>query len=52
MNTEFHPAALQELIDSARYYESRLPGLGNRPNRLPRQQQPWLASVWRSMGKS
>lgn len=28
MSTEFHPAALQELIDSARYYESRLPGLG------------------------
>lgn len=28
MKTEFHPAALQELIDAARYYESRLPGLG------------------------
>lgn len=28
MRVEFHPAALQELIDSARYYESRLPGLG------------------------
>ena len=28
MRIEFHPAALQELIDSARYYESRLPGLG------------------------
>ena len=27
MSTEFHPAALHELIDSARYYESRLPGL-------------------------
>lgn len=28
MRIEFHPAALQELIDSARYYENRLPGLG------------------------
>jgi len=28
MRIEFHPAALQELIDSARYYETRLPGLG------------------------
>ncbi len=28
MRIEFHPAALQELIDSARFYESRLPGLG------------------------
>lgn len=28
MRIEFHLAALQELIDSARYYESRLPGLG------------------------
>ncbi len=28
MRIEFHPAALQELIDSARYNESRLPGLG------------------------
>jgi plasmid stabilization system protein ParE len=29
MRIEFHPAALQELIDSARYYETRLPGLGS-----------------------
>ena len=28
MRIDFHPAALQELIDSARYYETRLPGLG------------------------
>lgn len=28
MRIEFHTAALQELIDSARYYESKLPGLG------------------------
>jgi plasmid stabilization system protein ParE len=28
MRVELHPAALQELIDSARYYENRLPGLG------------------------
>lgn len=28
MRIEFHPAALRELIDSARYYESKLPGLG------------------------
>ena len=28
MRIEFHPAALQELIDSARHYENRLPGLG------------------------
>jgi plasmid stabilization system protein ParE len=28
MRIEFHPAALQELIDSARYYEAHLPGLG------------------------
>jgi len=28
MRIEFHPATLQELIDSARYYESRLSGLG------------------------
>jgi plasmid stabilization system protein ParE len=28
MRIEFHLAALQELTDSARYYESRLPGLG------------------------
>lgn len=28
MRIEFHPAALNEAIDSARYYEDRLPGLG------------------------
>lgn len=28
MRIEFHPAALQEVIDSALYYEGRLPGLG------------------------
>ena len=28
MRIEFHPAALHEMIDSARYYENRLPGLG------------------------
>jgi hypothetical protein len=28
MRVELHPAALQEIIDSARYYENRLPGLG------------------------
>ncbi len=28
MRVELHPAALQELIDSVRYYESCLPGLG------------------------
>ena len=29
MRIEFHPAALQELIDSTRYYENRLLGLGS-----------------------
>ena len=29
MRIEFHPAALQELIDSAKYYENRLLGLGS-----------------------
>jgi plasmid stabilization system protein ParE len=28
MRIEFHPAAGRELTDSARYYESKLPGLG------------------------
>lgn len=28
MRVELHTAPLHELIDSARYYESRLPGLG------------------------
>lgn len=28
MRIEFHPAALQELIDTVRYYETHLPGLG------------------------
>jgi plasmid stabilization system protein ParE len=28
MMIEFHPAALSELIDSAGYYDSKLPGLG------------------------
>ncbi len=28
MRIEFHPAALREMIASARFYESRLPGLG------------------------
>lgn len=28
MRIEFHPAALRDLIASARFYESRLPGLG------------------------
>ena len=28
MRIAFHPAALQELIDSARYNESLYPGLG------------------------
>jgi hypothetical protein len=27
MMIEFHPAALSELIDSAGYYDSKLPGL-------------------------
>jgi plasmid stabilization system protein ParE len=28
MRIEFHHEALRELIDAARYYESKLPGLG------------------------
>lgn len=28
MKIEFHPAAARELMDSARYYENKLPGLG------------------------